>query len=200
MRKILFLMLLVVFIQTGIAQESRTSHLFDIYIGIGKSGIIGGESWVDPVGFMAGVETRIISFSNQAFIRGGLGFSLQGAGYEESTVSGSVRLSYLNLPVLFTYKGKGKIFGEVGLQPGFLLSAKDKYDGESYDYKDHVNSFELGLPLGVGYAVNDKIHLGIRFTYGLTNLSSSGHGTDHNYLIVGMLAYTFKICQIEKPY
>ena len=31
-----------------------------------------------------------------------------------------------------------------------LLSARDKYNGESYDYKDWVTTFDLSVPPGVG--------------------------------------------------
>ena len=45
----------------------------------------------------------------------------------------------------------GKRIGEIGLQPGVLLSAKDNYDGESYDYSDYTKTFDLGIPLGLVY-------------------------------------------------
>jgi hypothetical protein len=59
----------------------------------------------------------------------------------------------------------GKRIGEIGLQPGVLLSAKDNYDGESYDYSDYVKTIDLSIPLGVGYDFPNNFGIGLRGTY-----------------------------------
>jgi len=38
-------------------------------------------------------------------------------------------------------------YGEIGLQAGILLSAKDNYNGESDDWKEYFKTFDLGIPL-----------------------------------------------------
>jgi len=85
-----------------------------------------------------------------------------------------------------------KFFAEVGLQPGFLLAAKDKYNGHSDNYRDYISKFELGLPVGVGYRLNDLFTLSVRGIYGLTNINSDGMGNDHNLLVVGMVRYNIQ--------
>jgi len=193
MKKIIILSLFVAVMESCVIMYDKEDHykLHPLYLlpGIGASSIRGSDSWVDPVGIQLGVETNICKINKSSQIRSGLGFSYQGAGYREPMVSGRVRLSYLNLPFIYSYEGKNKIYGEIGLQPGLLLSAKDKYNGTSYDFKDQVNSFELGLPVGVGYRINDRINLGIRGTYGLTKINKSGDVGDHNYMVVGLLRY-----------
>jgi hypothetical protein len=171
-------------------------------MGIGPSSICGDSSWVDPVGIQVGIETRILEVNENSFLSSGLNFSWQGAGYRETyggpgygnmSFSGRVRLAYINVPFIYTYLTKGKFYGEIGLQPGFLLIAKDKYNDESYDYKDHVKKFELGIPIGVGYQINELVGAGIRMTYGITDLDKSGEGkTDHNFLLTAMVKYKLK--------
>jgi hypothetical protein len=108
-------------------------------------------------------------------------------------LKGKVSLNYLNIPVLFNYHTNSGFYGEAGLQPGFLLRARDKIDGgESFDTKEYVNCFDLALPLGAGYHINDQISVGARATIGLTNLSNWGTGDkDHNYMVMGVVRYNF---------
>ena len=178
-----------------------------IVLGVGKSWIGGknaGESWKDPVGGQIGVETKFIEFNENLSLNGGINFSFQGADYKEHgsyddylidtyDLSGKVCLNYVNIPVLINYKTNSGFYGETGLQPGFLVRARDKIDGgENFDSKEYVNSFELALPLGAGYHINDQISVGARATIGLTNLSEWGTGhKDHNYLVMGVVRYNF---------
>ena len=180
-------------------------------IGIGKSGIGGknsGNSWEDPLGGIIGVETKIYKFDENSSLKTGLNVSFQGADYSESydtdsynanrlksaldehQFSGTVKTTYLNIPFLYNYSANSGFYVEAGLQPGYLLSSKDKFDEGSYDYKDYMKKFELGLPIGAGYWVNNQLCIGARAIWGLTNNSDSGSGDkDHNYLITGTISY-----------
>jgi hypothetical protein len=188
--------------------SSPVLQQMNIIAGLGKSGIGGpksGKSWKDPLGGTIGLETTIYKFTENSSIRTGLNVTFQGAdytlteteyedfGYSEYSpeISGKVPLTYLNLPLLFQYSWQSGFFAEAGLQPGLLLSAKDKIDGsESYDYKDFMKGFELGLPVGIGYHINKQLAVGIQGVWGLTNNSNSGSGDkDHNYIILGTVSY-----------
>ena len=76
-----------------------------------------------------------------------------------------------------------------------MVGAKDKgesADGFSYneDYSDDVKAFELGLPVGVGYNINEHISVGVRGIWGLTNNNDFGDGyKDHNYMVIGVVRY-----------
>ena len=74
-----------------------------------------------------------------------------------------------------------------------VLSAKDKYNGMTDNYRDYVSKFELGVPIGAGYSLNDNISFGVRGTYGLLNINNSGEGNDHNLLIVALARYTLNL-------
>ena len=90
-------------------------------------------------------------------------------------------------------------YGEIGIQPSFLISAKDKPDGgDSYDFKDYINTFGIGIPIGAGYKINDQLGVGARAVFGLTNINSDGtemyssDDTDRNFLLFGIVSYKFK--------
>ena len=159
--------------------------------GFGPTGIVGDQSWNISAGIQVGAEAKVYVFDEQSSVSAGLGLSLQGAAWDENGYSGKTNLTYLNIPLLFTYETMYGIYGEIGLQPGILLSAKDKIDGDSFDYKEYIKSFELGLPVGVGYQLNDELGFGLRVTFGLTNLDDSEYDDSyHNYLVVGIVRYT----------
>ena len=122
----------------------------------------------------------------------GINVSMAGSKYEDTYVDGSVRLIYLNVPLLANYTTPSGFFAEAGLQPGILLSAKDKYSGSSYNYKDYVSSFDLGVPLGVGYICKSGFGAGARVTPGILNLNkNSSDGKDHNMVFLLRALYNF---------
>lgn len=164
-------------------------------VGVGKATIRGDSSWNDPLSGQLALEQKVFELNENSSFYSGLGISYQGSSYEEQGFSGVVRLSYVSMPLLFNYESKCGIYGEIGLQPGFLLFARDKIAGsrESWSYGDFVKNFELGLPLGVGYRLNDQFRLGIRATYGITNMQNWGSDIrNHNLLITGVAGYRLK--------
>ncbi len=181
-----------------IAQSCATMKHLSAGISVGKSSIVGeSDSWNDPVGFQAGVSAPVANFSESMSLIGELNLSSQGASWEESfggtSLSGKVSLLYLEAPFVARYQAKGGFFGEAGLQPGLLLSAKDKYSGQTDDYKDYVNTFDLGLPLGVGYEFKNNIGVGVRVIPGLLNINEGDSAKDRNFLALLRATYTFKL-------
>ena len=159
-----------------------------------------GDSWSGAWGFQAGAEALVpfnCDFPLTAW--GGLNLSMQGAGWEddwgEGLYTGVTRLWYLNFPLTARYPFGNGFYGEAGLQPGILLSAKDKWDGESEDWSEYFKTFELGLPLGVGYNFPNNFGVGLRVTPGLLNINA-GEWADsynnHNITIALRGTYTFK--------
>lgn len=207
MKKSVFIALFALILQPCFSQGKGNSFLNDlgVFVGPGFSTIMGGESWKGSFGFIVGVDSKLIPLSDNSSVTAGLGVSMQGAAYEESgadmgpgygdyQLSGNVSLTYLFIPILYHHVFNGGVYAEAGLQPGFLLAAKDKYDSESYDYKDYVKKFDLGIPVGVGYQLNKKLSIGARATFGITNLDDSGSDTaDHNFMLVAVLRYAFKL-------
>lgn len=155
--------------------------------GAGKSQMVGEDSWSDPVGAQVSIEARILEVSKVSEFRGGLGFSYQGSSYKEPAFSGVVRTSYLNFPLIYGYRHTNGFYAEAGLQPAILLSAKDKYNGTSYDYKDEMKTFELGLPVGAGYVLKNGLGIGVRVIPGLTK--NHKEGNSRNLLMLALLSY-----------
>jgi hypothetical protein len=191
MYKIILMAALLSVTIAGKAQEDagkvkKIDFLLDLIVALNLSGI-GGESerYTDPLaGGYLGVGTPILKLNDRIRLNGELGFSMQGSGYETMSyepggggydvmTKGKLRLSYLVMPVTARYEGNKGFFAEAGVQPGFLLGAKDKNDNRELNVKEGFNGFDMGLVLGAGYRKN-RIGLGFRFVPGITNINKSG--------------------------
>lgn len=154
------------------------------------------DSWGGAWGVQAGAEA-LLPFECKVPLTywAGLNVSMQGAGWEEDwglgLIEGTTRLWYLNIPLTTRYYFTDNVYGEIGLQPGFLLSAKDNYDGESYDLKEYVKTFDLGIPLGITYEFPQNIGVGLRLVPGVLNINEgewAGY-KDRNFTVALKLSY-----------
>ena len=113
---------------------------------------------------------------------------MPGGTYGTSSSSATTRLNYLNFPLLVRYQREPRhgFFAEAGLQPGFLLSAKD--DGGNI--KDGLNKFDVGIPVGAGYQFQNKFGVGLRVTPGLTNINKDAEYKNRNIVVSLRASYT----------
>ena len=87
--------------------------------------------------------------------------TIKAAGDNDYT--GTIKLSYLNIPLMAKYYVAEGFSLEAGPQIGFLLSAKDDYNDWRYgedDIKEDVKGTDFGVNLGVGY----KMESGLNFS------------------------------------
>lgn len=150
------------------------------------SGIVGeSESYNGFLpGAVLGAHMNITRPDRKLTGDAGLLFSMEGARYKEydyepggsgSESSASLRLNYLRIPVTAKYRNninKG-FYAEAGLQPGILLTAKDKRNGSSNNVKEGFKKFDLGIVLGVGYQFSHKLGAELKAIPGITNINKS---------------------------
>ena len=169
-----------------------------VNLGPVHSRIVGeSDSWSGAFGMQGGVSAHI-PFNCKLPITAwaGVNVTMQGATWEDSwdgeTYEGTTRLWYLNIPLTGRYQFENGIYAEAGIQPGFLLSAKDNYDGESADWKEYVNTFDLGIPLGIGYDFENNFGLNLRVVPGILNINEGDYDVKDRNLVVSLTGiYTF---------
>jgi hypothetical protein len=167
-----------------------TYYAFGAIVG---SNIGGDDDSYDAIliGGEGGVGGPILSLGQQLALAAELEYAMRGSKYHDTYVDGKVVLAYLMLPLFLHYNFTRGFYGEAGLQPGVLLSAKDKYDDNNDNYKDAVNSFDLGVLGGVGYVFNQKVGVGLRYSLGVTNMNKADNAKDHNSAIALRLMWFF---------
>jgi len=201
MKKKIYLLILIV-VSMIMTQSCCNTLLRTVSVAGGVQGSsIGPEStsYKPAIGAQAGAVIPVFCFCDLWSLRAGLNGSLQGANYEDDygngLLEGKVSLLYLNLPLVLRYQFANGFYCEAGLQPALLLSAKDKYNGMSVDFKDYINNFDLGIPLEAGYEFKNNLGVGGRVTPGITNINSSDYESsnkDRNFVVAFKATYNFK--------
>lgn len=126
-------------------------------------------------------------------------YSGQGAkaSYTEEgvDVDETLKMDYLNIPLMFKYYAGGGFNIQAGPQIGFLLSAKTKLEagGESVDIdvKDELKGLDLGLNLGLGYDLESGIGIDLRYGLGLSNVVDYDDADGKNSVISLAVSYAF---------
>jgi len=126
-------------------------------------------------------------------------FSMKGS--EAADGSGSLKLNYIEIPVLakatFLPQSKAHPMLFAGPSLAYNVTAKTALGDSEFDVKDNVSSFDMGLVFGGGldYPLSSgakSIGIDIRYTMGLTNADDTGAGGEvkNNVLsIMGTLGF-----------
>lgn len=140
------------------------------YTNYRKTGFYGGITGELPVGKKFSVAAELV-------------YSLQGNkqrimfaewapndNYNATGEKENMNLSYVNLPILVKYHLVKNFFMETGLQAGLLVDAKVKTSQGSGDKKDLYKSFDLSLPVGIGFEFLNGLGANLRYNAGLTSV------------------------------
>ncbi len=96
-------------------------------------------------------------------------------------------LHYLELPIYATYQLSSRHSFDAGTYVSYLINASSKitevneksfestqvYTKTGWGLNDGINSFDAGIIVGYNYKVNDKLQLGGRLNYGLTDITNN---------------------------
>ena len=93
-------------------------------------------------------------------------------------VKATLKLNYINVPVMFKYEVAKKLSLEAGPYVGFLVSAKLKAEisglgSDTQDAKDLFKSTDFGLGLGMNYDFSDVIFANFRYSAGLVEIGDA---------------------------
>ena len=108
-------------------------------------------------------------------------FSIETSELDQTTKN-NFKLNYIDVPVLANFYVTKGLALKAGIQPSFLVSAKNKIsatlDGGSYketaDLKDELNSVDFSIPVGISYTFRMGLVLDLRYHIGCTDLLKDG--------------------------
>lgn len=92
------------------------------------------------------------------------------------------KLSYIDVPVLANFYVTKRLALKAGIQPSFLVGAKNKVsvttNGESaketVDLKDGLNKVDFAIPVGISYSFKMGLILDLRYHIACTDLLKNG--------------------------
>lgn len=112
-------------------------------------------------------------------------------------------LDYVHVPVLASYYVLPGLAVKAGVQPGFKMKAKAKFENHSYDldemYKVYnlitgedakISNFDLSIPVGVSYEYRHFV-LDARYNWGLLKVINVGDAF-YNRVFMLSLGYKFQ--------
>jgi long-subunit fatty acid transport protein len=181
---------LCTFAQNGVGEWS-----FMPKVGLNLATMTNDDDAKTRSAFTVGGEFGYVASHNVALSFGAM-YSQQGCKAKFQGIDGTIKMDYINVPVIAAYRVTDNLSVKVGLQPGFLINDKVKISsngvtaevGLEESYKSAgmdvtLNSFDLSIPIGISYDF-DKIQLELRYNAGLTKVLStpSGDGTKNSVI------------------
>ena len=170
MKKLLLIALVALF--SFNALNAQSPFRFGVKAGVNFSDITGDmvDSFNGRTAFHFGVMAE--GFKCEQFaLQAELLYSAQGSDYEEEDfdISGTVKVDYLNIPIMGKYYVADGFSLQAGPQIGFLLSATDEYEGEEDDIKEFLKGTDFGVNFGLGYELENGLNFAARYNLGLTD-------------------------------
>lgn len=171
MRKILVLAALV-----GVlgATEARAQDRGGVRFGYNAATLTTEETGFDPKtrsGFVVGLF-GVLPVNSMFAVQPEFLYSQQGAKVEDGSDEATLKLDYVQVPVLARVRlgSNSPAHLLVGPSFGFRTRAETEFNGETMDFKDQVKGSEVGFVTGVAVNAGMFVVDG-RYTWGLTNIS-----------------------------
>lgn len=119
------------------------------------------------IGLMAEVAVQ-----KNVFLRPEFSYSSKGFGYSATAASseGTLRLNYINIPLLAGYRPSRNTSLMAGPEVGFLQKAVSKSQGITNDMTNFYRHFDVGFDLGFAYNFSPVVAVEARYNYGFKGL------------------------------
>ena len=164
-------------------------------VGLNLANITNNDGKI-KVGVAAGVEAEY-GITETFGITAGVLYSMQGCKDKDNSDLKS-NVDYINIPIVanaYLFKGFAV---KVGLQPGFLVRAKEKYSNGGIavdrDMKEFCNKVDLSIPIGLSYEYANFV-FDARYNWGLTKLfkDDARDKKSHNSVFMLSVGYKFAL-------
>ena len=160
---------------SAFAQHAVGSLTVQPKVGLNIANMTDSDGADPRIGLVAGAELEY-QVSDWFSLAGGAVYSMQGAKASESGFSGTLKLDYINIPIVANfYVAKGLAL-KFGLQPGFNVSSKLSASGGGVSASTSlsnlgidIKSFDLSIPVGASYEFNNIV-IDARYNVGSTKL------------------------------
>lgn len=166
-----------IFSQISFGLKSGVNYSnIDFNSGIETIDQVAKETTKPKLGYHIGAFLQI-PFSEKLAFKPEFLFSTQ--GQKVNFESNALQLNYLKVPLLIEYRFIEKLGIQFGPTIGYLLAAKSKVDGNSFDAKDfYNNSLDVGISGGLFWQLTNHLRLNATYYHGLNSISKDLVFTD----------------------
>lgn len=148
------------------------------------------------VGFNVGLSVDI-PMMESLYLQSGLYYTVKGYKLEEDGYTEKATPSYLELPILASYRYNFSDFTQLQINFGpylaYGIAGKYKWDDEDEDkdfFDDDTKKIDAGLAFGAGMTFG-HIFVGINYDLGLTNILKDSEGSLKNRCLSINVGYNF---------
>ena len=188
---------------SGFAQNEVGSLFVTPKIGLSAANMSTFEKSDYRVGFTAGAELGYQVLPDFSVSIAAM-YSQQGTKAHTEWSDGTIKLDYLNLPMMANYYWDHGITLKVGLEPGINLSAKgtvkiannsnevnlNHAPMDTQENRINVKSVVVALPVGISYEKNNCV-FDLRYNIGLTEALAFNTKRSTNYVF--QLTFGYKL-------
>lgn len=181
MKKLLLSTLILLATVASHAQQAVGTVTLQPKVGINIASLTNTDGSDPRIGPAAGAELEY-QVSDIVSLSGGVLYSMQGVKEKDNGVSATVKLDYINIPILANvYVTKG-LAVKLGIQPGFMVNDKFKVASGSasgeVSFEDAMKAagtdaslkkFDFSIPVGLSYEYKNVV-LDARYNWGLTKV------------------------------
>jgi len=123
-----------------------------------KPGLFIGGQYNQPLGSKIGIQGEVL-------------IAQKGSSSKLSGSRGKTTLTYLNIPVLFSFSPTERLFLHAGPELGILLSERTKNSNNSADVKKFYENLDKGIAFGANVNIVKSVFINLRFVKGLEGIT-----------------------------
>lgn len=175
--KKLFLAVVAMMVSAATFAQNEVGQLtIQPKVGVNIANITDADDTDPRIGLAAGAEFEY-GLTDNIGLSAGVLYSMQGFKTTEDGADCTLKLDYLNVPILANFYVAKGFAVKLGVQPGFKLSskAKVKASGTSVevDANDiegiNIKSIDLSIPVGLSYQYQNIV-FDARYNWGVTKI------------------------------
>ena len=104
-------------------------------------------------------------------------YSSQGASADDSDGDLTLKLDYINIPIMADFQLAEGFSLQGGPQVGFNISSKFDFDGDEEDV-ENIQTLDFGVGIGAQYVLPMNLFFQARYVIGITNVYEEFEGID----------------------
>jgi len=203
MKKLMILMAILTMAVVAKAQHEEGDFMVQPKVGLNIATLSDADKSITDLHF--GIEAEYMVADKFSLGLGAI-LSNQGAKYDYWDEYGqnkyTVDLDYVHVPILASYYVLPGLAVKAGVQPGFKMRAKAKFDDRTIDLDElyklgsnmlgediKVSKFDLSIPVGISYEYKNIV-LDARYNWGLIKVMNVGDAF-YNRCFMLSLGYKF---------
>ena len=172
MKKLFLAVVAMMVSATTFAQNEVGQLTIQPKVGVNIANITDADDADPRIGLAAGAEFEY-GLTDNIGLSAGVLYSMQGAKTTEDGADCTLKLDYLNVPILANFYVAKGFAVKLGVQPGFKLSSKAKFKGsggsKEVEVEDGVKSVDLSIPVGLSYQYQNIV-FDARYNWGVTKI------------------------------